>query len=87
MSEPSKVGIREFRENLSAYLSSEAPVAITRHGVTIGFYVPARHGEGEADIEALRRAGETLDALIEASGSAEDELVAEFTKARRAAAK
>jgi hypothetical protein len=37
--EPITVGIREFRENLAEYLlESNAPVAITRHGDTIGFY-------------------------------------------------
>ena len=36
-----KVGIREFRENLTAYIESSTPVAITRHGETVGFYVPA----------------------------------------------
>ena len=37
-----KVGIREFRERLSEYLESKTPVAITRHGATIGIYVPTR---------------------------------------------
>ena len=38
--EATKVGIREFRENLSTYLESKTPVAITRHGATIGIYLP-----------------------------------------------
>ena len=78
-----RVGIREFRENLSGYLESETPVAITRHGETIGFYIPARKTTSEADLEALRRAGEQLDALIAASGSSEDEMAAEFKALRR----
>ncbi len=77
-----KVGIREFRENLSNYLESTTPVAITRHGTTIGFYVPARRKRSEADLEALRTAGEKLDALITAAGTSEDELVEDFKKAR-----
>ena len=77
-----KVGIREFRENLSSYLESPAPVAITRHGATIGFYVPARRKPSEADLEALRAAGEQLEALISAAGTNEDELVEDFKKAR-----
>jgi antitoxin (DNA-binding transcriptional repressor) of toxin-antitoxin stability system len=79
-----RVGIREFRENLSGYLESSTPVAITRHGETIGFYVPARKPPAEADLDALRRAGEQLDALIAASGSSEDELVNEFKALRNA---
>jgi hypothetical protein len=47
--EPITVGIREFRENLAAYLlESDAPAAITRHGDTIGYFIPARHKRSEA---------------------------------------
>ena len=76
-----KVGIREFRERLSNYLESATPVAITRHGTTIGFYVPAGRKRSEADLEALRAAGERLDAMIAAAGATEDELVTDFKKA------
>ncbi|MGB8260223.1 MAG: prevent-host-death protein [Terracidiphilus sp.] len=79
-----RVGIREFRENLSGYLESEKPLAITRHGETIGFYVPARRRPSEADLEALRRAGQRLDAMIAASGAGEEDLVSEFKALRRA---
>jgi antitoxin (DNA-binding transcriptional repressor) of toxin-antitoxin stability system len=77
-----RVGIREFRENLSGYLESATPVAITRHGETIGFYVPARRQPSEADLEALRRAGDRLSALIRASGASEEELVNDFKALR-----
>ena len=56
------MGIREFRENLASYIESSTPVAITRHGETVGFYVPARRKQREADLDALRKAGEQLDA-------------------------
>jgi len=49
-----KVGIREFRENLASYLESKTPVAVTRHGATIGIYVPTKPTAREADLEALR---------------------------------
>jgi antitoxin (DNA-binding transcriptional repressor) of toxin-antitoxin stability system len=78
-----KVGIREFREKLSSYLEASTPVAITRHGETVGLYIPARRKQREADLEALRRAGEQLDALIKAAGASEEELVADFKELRR----
>jgi hypothetical protein len=53
-----RVGIREFRENLASYLESQTPVAITRHGATIGIYVPTHRKPSEDDLEALRAAGE-----------------------------
>lgn len=77
-----KVGIREFRENLSSYLESKTPVAITRHGATIGVYVPTKPKASQADLEALRIAREKMQALIAASGTNEDELVADFKKLR-----
>ena len=86
MERSAKVGIREFREKLSTYLESESPVAITRHGRTIGFYVPARPTAREEDLEALRAAGARIDALIEAVGSSEEELLADFKRIRRSRA-
>ena len=78
-----KVGIREFRENLSSYLESKTPVAITRHGATIGVYLPTRPKPSQADLEALRAAGEKLDAMIAAAGSSEEELMDDFKRLRR----
>jgi antitoxin (DNA-binding transcriptional repressor) of toxin-antitoxin stability system len=78
-----KVGIREFRENLADYLESKTPVAITRHGSTIGIYVPTKPKASQADLEALRVAGERMQELIAAAGTTEDEIVAEIKKARR----
>ena len=77
-----KVGIREFRENLSTYLEAATPVAITRHGMTIGIYVPTKPKASQADLEALRVAGAKMQELIAAAGTSEDELVADFKKVR-----
>ena len=79
----SKVGIREFRENLSSYLESKTPVAITRHGATIGIYIPTKPKPSQADLEALRIAGEKMQELIAAAGTSEDEIIADFKKLRR----
>ena len=78
-----KVGIREFRENLSSFLESKTPVAITRHGATIGIYLPTRAKPSEEQLEALRTAGEKLDALIASAGTNEEELMEDFKKLRR----
>jgi hypothetical protein len=78
-----RVGIREFRENLSSYLESKTPVAITRHGATIGIYLPTKPKPSQAEVEALRVAGEKLDALIAAAGTSEEELMEDFKKLRR----
>ena len=79
-----KVGIREFRENLSGYLESSEPVAITRHGQTIGVYMPTRRKISAADLEKFRESSERLRALMEEAGITEDEVVEEFERLRRA---
>ena len=78
-----KVGIREFRENLANYLESKTPVAITRHGATIGIYLPTKPKPNKLDLEAFRAAGEKLDALIKEAGTSEEELMEDFKKLRR----
>jgi PHD/YefM family antitoxin component YafN of YafNO toxin-antitoxin module len=82
---PITVGIREFRENLAAYLlASDAPVAITRHGDTIGYYIPARRQRSEAERTALREAAAQIDALLAEMGITEDEVVEDFKRWRAA---
>ena len=80
-----KVGIREFREKLADYLESGAPLAITRHGVTLGFYIPAQKRSRKAELEAMRAAAKDLDEMIASWGASEDELVEEFKGIRRSA--
>jgi hypothetical protein len=70
--------VLEFRENLSSYLESKTPVAITRHGATIGIYVPAKPKPSQADLEALRVASEKMQELIAAAGTTEEELIEDF---------
>ena len=83
--EPVKVGIREFRERLASYvLESDAPVAITRHGDTVGYFIPARRKRSEVERAALKEAAAQLDALLAAKGLKEDDLVAEFKSRRNA---
>lgn len=51
------VGMREFRDKLATYLlESESPMAITRYGDTVGYFIPARRKRSDADKEALREA-------------------------------
>jgi antitoxin (DNA-binding transcriptional repressor) of toxin-antitoxin stability system len=83
--EPVTVGIREFRENLATYLlESNAPVAITRHGDTIGYFIPARRKRTDRDRAALKEAAAKMDAMLAAKGLTEDELVEDFKRFRAA---
>ena len=55
--ETEKIGIREFRENLAGYLEGGRSLAITRHGQTLGFFIPAQRRNRKAELEAMRAAG------------------------------
>lgn len=78
-----KIGIREFRKNLATYLAATEPLAVTRHGETIGYFLPTRHKPEQAELESLKTAAAKLDELMIASGIEEDELVAEFRQMRK----
>jgi prevent-host-death family protein len=78
-----KVGIREFREKLAHYLlQSDKPVVITRHGDTVGYYLPARRRRSEAERAELKEAAARLQELLIAEGITEDEIIADFKRWR-----
>jgi hypothetical protein len=86
--ETQRVGIREFRDKLASYLlESDKALAITRHGDTIGYYLPARRRRSEAEKEALRQAGERMQQMMEASGVTEDDIIEDFKRLRKAGRK
>ena len=79
-----KVGIREFREKLASYLlDTEEPVAITRHGDTVGYYIPARRKRTDSERTALKEAASRLQEVLAAQGITEDEILKDFKSWRR----
>ena len=78
-----KVGMREFRDRLATYLlESEVPVAITRHGDTVGYFIPARRRRSDADKIALKEAATRWQTILDTEGISEDEAVADFKQWR-----
>jgi len=78
-----KVGIREFREGLARFLELSDPIAVTRHGETVGFFIPARSSRRASELEALRSAAAYLDRQIAEASVSEDELLKDFQESRR----
>ncbi len=78
-----KVGIREFRAGLSDFVDSDAPIAVTRHGHTVGYFIPVKE-DRTADVAALRAAGEKIDALLKLSDDDDDAAIDDFKQLRRA---
>jgi hypothetical protein len=79
------VGIREFRDKLATYLlNSDKPLAITRHGDTIGYYLPTRRKATKAQLEAVGQATARMQQMMEAAGVTEDEILEDFQRLRKA---
>lgn len=79
-----KVGIREFRADLADYIASSRPIAVTRHGQTVGYFIPSE-GREEGDLAALQKANQALGQLLSEQGIDAEEIVSEFKAARKQA--
>ena len=78
-----KIGMKEFRDKLATYLlESEAPVAITRHGDTVGYFIPARRKRSETERAALKEASARWQEILAAEGVSEEEALADFKRWR-----
>jgi hypothetical protein len=77
-----KIGMREFRDNLAKYLNSNQPIAVMRHGQTVGYFLPTLQPPVDGELEGLKRAAAKLDAVLQEAGITEDILVVEFRQLR-----
>ena len=80
--EATKVGIREFRQDMAEYIASSTPVAVTRHGQTVGYFIPAQ-GQVDADLAALKKASKVLDKLLAAKNVDVEDVVTNFKAVRK----
>ena len=78
-----RIGMRELREKLSEYLESTVPIEVTRHGQTIGFYIPIPKKPSQSERDALLEAGRRMQEELARLGISEDEVVADFQKWRK----
>ncbi len=84
MAKLKSVGVREFRDHATTYLSGVDPVAVSRHGHVIGFYIPVEP-DTEAASRALEQLGATVERVLADSGLSEEELAQLFDLRRRPA--
>ena len=80
--EITKIGIREFRSGLAKFIASNSAVAITRHGQTVGYFIPT-NGHTESDMTALKNASKALDKILAAKKNDIESVVSDFKIARR----
>ena len=77
-----RIGVRELREKLSEHLESTVPIEVTRHGKTIGFYIPIPKEPTQSERDAMLEAGRRMREEMERLGLTEDVLM-DDVKARR----
>jgi PHD/YefM family antitoxin component YafN of YafNO toxin-antitoxin module len=81
--ETHRVGIREFRQKLSSYLlDSESPLAIVRHGDTVGYYIPVRRKRTEEERMAFLEAAAKFQKILDAKGITEEDIREDFKRWR-----
>jgi PHD/YefM family antitoxin component YafN of YafNO toxin-antitoxin module len=78
------VGIKEFRANLHKYTKQTSePIAVTSHGVPIGYYIPTQPTPQKQDLLALQEAVQKITQLLKTKGISEEELLADFQSAKK----
>lgn len=77
-----KVGFQEFRSNIGKYIDSAEPIEVSRHGQTVGYFVPVRKKSEKADLEAFMTAARKVEALLSDREIEEEELMQEFKRLR-----
>lgn len=78
-----RIGMRELREKLAEYLESTVPIEVTRHGQTIGFYIPVPKRPSQSERDALLEAGRRMQEEMTRLGITEEELAADFKTWRK----
>jgi antitoxin (DNA-binding transcriptional repressor) of toxin-antitoxin stability system len=69
-----RVGVREFRDHATRYLSQGEVLAVERHGRPIGFFIPAQASAEDDVRQAMERLQRAVERVLERSGMSEDEL-------------
>jgi hypothetical protein len=77
------IGIGEFREQLTMYMSGDTPLAITRDGLTIGYYIPVQRAVSDTDLQTLEDATRRLHALLKARGIDPEDLINDYITLRK----
>ncbi len=83
--ETKSVGIREFRAGLAEFIDNKQPVAVTRHGQTVGYFIPTAR-PALADLQALRDAADKLESIMSLSEDDVEAAVRDFDALRKSAA-
>ena len=76
------VGVREFRDHATTYLSGSDPIAVSKHGQVIGFYIPLER-DAELAKRSIEQLGRSVEKILEETGMSEHELAQLFDLRRQ----
>lgn len=77
------IGVREFRDHASGYLSGGESIAVRRHGRVLGFYFPVKPKSDTDELRAaLRDLDESVTELRSQTGLSEEDLLEEILPAK-----
>jgi len=62
---------------------NQEPIALTNHGETIGYYIPAQSQSQKKDLESLRQAVTKLSNMLAETGLTEDDIATDFQELRK----
>ncbi len=69
-----RVGVREFRDHATRYLSGDEVIAVERHGQPIGLYIPTATGRTPQAREAIEQLDATVRRIMAETGLTEEQL-------------
>lgn len=72
------VGVRDFRDNATKYLSGRDMLAVEKHGRLIGYYIPVPQASEEETRRTLEQLGAAVRRVLDETGMTEDELASLF---------
>jgi antitoxin (DNA-binding transcriptional repressor) of toxin-antitoxin stability system len=73
-----RVGVREFKDHATTYLSGAETLVIERRGKPVGFFVPIEAKDRKAGRAALRRLDTRVADVLRTANISEEELVQEL---------
>ena len=78
-----RVGIREFKDKVTALIAEEKGLVIERHGKPVGFYIPLVKKDKAKAKEAAERLERTIESILERTGMTREEFEAAWDEAGR----
>jgi antitoxin (DNA-binding transcriptional repressor) of toxin-antitoxin stability system len=75
-----RVGVREFKDKATSYISNAEAVVIEKHGEPVGWYIPIPKNDKSKVKAAMKHLEETINKTLEKTKLSEEDLADFFSK-------